>query len=130
MKSIGLFTLGLLIAAGMSVAPAVHAADPAKPPAENKEADKAAEAAGKAVPFQGKVSAVDAAARTFTLNGKTTARVFRVNDSTQILLNNQQSEFKAITVGEMVRGQAFKRADGWEAKKVMLGPKEEAVPKK
>ncbi len=84
--------------------------------------------AAKAVPFQGKVAAVDLGARTFTLSGKTRDkdRVFRVTGETPILQNNQPVEFAAIAVGELVRGQAFKRSDGWEAKKVMVGPKPEA----
>jgi hypothetical protein len=98
-----------------------------KAPLEARE-PAAAPAAAKAVPFQGKVAAVDLGARTFILSGKTRDkdRVFRVSGETPILQNNQSVEFAAIAVGELVRGQAFKRSDGWEAKKVMIGPKAEA----
>lgn len=97
-----------------------------------EKSEKAKEAPAKAIPFQGTVAAIDAAARTFTLSGKTKEkeRVFKVGDGTEIILDNQQSNFKAITVGELVRGQAYKRADGWDAKKVMIGPKEEGPAKR
>lgn len=122
--------LSLLLAGGGLSGISLQAADP-KPPVEAKEGDKAPEGT-KAVPYQGKVSAIDPALKTFTLNGKTKdkERVFRVLESTQILLNGQASEFKALAVGQLVRGQAYKRSEGWEAKKVMIGPKEEAAPAK
>lgn len=137
MKIINLLALGLLFGGGLVQSPALYAADP-KPAAEVKEGEKAKEgekpieAESRAVPFQGKVSAADPVARTFTISGKTKEkdRVFKVMDNTQILLNNQQSDFKSIAVGELVRGQAYKRAGGWDAKKVMLGPKDEAPAKK
>lgn len=141
MKLIKLLVLGLLFGGGLLSTQTVEAADP-KPQSEAKEekgAEKAAEksekpseANGKAVPFQGTVSSVDPVARTFTISGKTRDkdRVFKVAEGVQILQGNEQSSFKAIAVGELVRGQAYKRSDGWEAKKVMIGPKEEAPVKR
>ena len=121
------FGFGLLlgVAAILMEPMAIRAAEE-KSNAEQREQRTEATAA-KAVPFQGKVAAVDVSARTFTLGGKTRDRdrVFRVLGETPIIQNNQTVEFSAIVVGELVRGQAFKRSDGWEAKKVMIGPKTE-----
>jgi hypothetical protein len=135
MKSIGFRALVLSMGVSILATPLMQAADglrpgleAQKPAAELREGDKPAAGSGKPVPFQGKVIAVDAASHTFTTGGRKSSRVFRVTDATQILSSNQQSEFGAIAVGELVRGQAYKRGDGWEAKKVMIGPKEEAAP--
>ncbi len=130
MNMIKLLALGVLLGSGGLTIPnqKLQAAEPkAAADAKEKDADKGADSASKAVPFQGKVSAVDAAARTFTLNGKTKdkERTFKVPENAQILQNNQPVEFKAIIVGELLRGQAYKKSEGWEAKKVMIGPKED-----
>jgi len=140
MKLNKILALGLFVGGGFlssSMSPNLLALEP-KSPLEAKvgesgdKSDKTKEAPAKAIPFQGTVAAIDSAARTFTLSGKTKdkERVFKVMDGTEIMLDNQQSNFKAITVGELVRGQAYKRADGWDAKKVMIGPKEEGPAKR
>jgi hypothetical protein len=132
MKTIKILALGLLLGGGIVCSPTAYSAEPKTPgeikEVDKKEGDKTAEPESKPIPFQGKVSSVDAPSRTFTINGKTKERdrVFKVLDNTQILINNQQADFRSIEVGEIVRGQAYKRTNGWDAKKVMVGPKEEA----
>jgi hypothetical protein len=116
---------GLLLGVALwTLQPQAGFAVEGKPATELRE-EKPAEPSAKAIPFQGKVVAVDLGTRTFTLGGKTRDkdRAFRVSETTPILQNNQAVEFSAIVLGELVRGQAFKRSDGWEAKKVMIGPK-------
>lgn len=125
--------LGLLLGSGWICMPSSMAADP-QSSSEKREAssEKPSARAEKAIPFQGTVSAVNAEARTFTLSAKTkdSGRLFRILENTQILQNDEQASFEAITVGEMVRGQAFKKAEGWEAKKVMIGPKSDTAAAK
>ena len=81
--------------------------------------------ASQAIPFQGTVATVDEATRTFTLSSKTTgkSRQFKVAEGVQILQDNQPVSFGSITVGGLVRGQAYKQGEGWDAKKVMIGSK-------
>lgn len=89
--------------------------------------EKGAEKPGtatRAIPFTGNVVAVDPMTHTFTLNGKAKERMFKVNDQTEILIDNKPVHFNSIAVGSIVRGQAVKHEDGWEAKKVSIGPKE------
>lgn len=124
MKKIGLLGMGVL-AAWMLGSGGVHAVE-TKAGEKEKTSEKQAAPAARAIPFQGTVSAVDPVARTFTLNGKAKERLFKVNDQTEILVDNKQSHFNSIAVGSVVRGQALKHEDGWEAKKVTVGPKEAA----
>ncbi|NBV87409.1 MAG: hypothetical protein EBS01_14360 [Verrucomicrobia bacterium] len=125
MKRLGLFGIGLLVL-GMQTAPPALAADP-KTAEKDKMSDKTAAVVPKAIPFQGNVVATDSVAHTFTLNGKEKGRVFKVTDQTEILLDNKPSSFGAITVGSVVRGNALKHEDGWETKRVTIGPKEPAA---
>ena len=123
MKKIGVLGLGVL-AAWILGSGGVHAAETKAD--KEKPADKQAVTAARAIPFQGSVVAVDPVARTFTLNGKAKERMFKVSDQTEIMADNKQAHFNSIAVGSVVRGQALKHEDGWEAKKVTVGPKEAA----
>ena len=122
MKRLGLFGIGLL-AVGMHTAPSIFAADP-KAGEKDKMTEKTAAVMPKAIPFQGNVVATDSVAHTFTLNGKEKGRVFKVTDQTEILIDNKPTSFGALTVGSVVRGNALKHEDGWETKRVSIGPKE------
>ena len=126
MKRLGLFGVGLFVV-GMQMAPALFAADQ-KTDEKAKMSEKTAAVLPRAIPFQGNVVATDSVARTFTLNGKAKERVFKVNDQTEILIDNKQTQFGAITVGSIVRGTALKQEDAWETKRVSIGPKEPAAP--
>ena len=62
------------------------------------------------------------------LKRKIKERVFKVNDQTEILIDNKQAQFGAIAVGSIVRGTALKQEDAWETKRVSIGAKEPAAP--
>jgi hypothetical protein len=126
MKRLGLLSIGLLVM-GLQTAPGLFAAD-TKAGEKEKMTDKTAAVTPRAIPLQGNVVAVDPAAHTFTLNGKLKERVFKVSDQTEIMVDNKQAQFGSITVGSMVRGNALKHEDGWETKRVSIGPKEPAAP--
>ncbi|NBV33568.1 MAG: hypothetical protein EBR81_07225 [Proteobacteria bacterium] len=121
-----MFGVGLLVV-GMQMAPALFAADQ-KTEEKGKMGDKTAAVMARAIPFQGNVVATDSVARTFTLNGKIKERVFKVNDQTEILIDNKQAQFGAIAVGSIVRGTALKQEDAWETKRVSIGAKEPSAP--
>jgi len=130
MKRIGLIGLGVLVA-GMQLSGGAFAAETKSVETKSAEtkpgekiSDKGSSLFSRTIPFQGNVVAVDPVAKTFTLNGKAKERVFKVNEHTEILLDNKQVQFNSIAVGSSVRGNALKHEDGWEAKKVSVGPKE------
>jgi hypothetical protein len=82
-----------------------------------------AETGSKPIPYVGKVSAVDATAKTLTLKGKDKDRVLNITDSTKITKDGAPADLSAVTAGEEVRGQATKNGDKWDATSVMIGPK-------
>ena len=83
----------------------------------------AADASAKPVPYRGKVSSVDATAKTFTIKGKERDRVFSITDHTKITREGAAADLAAVAAGEEVRGQATKSGDNWEAVSVMIGAK-------
>ena len=81
----------------------------------------------RAVPFHGKISAVDQTARTFSIAGKDKARVFTIGEATVITKDGNPATIADLVADEDVRGSYWKRADGsLETKTVKLGPKTEA----
>jgi hypothetical protein len=83
-------------------------------------------AAARAVPFHGMISAVDQNAKTFTIAGKATSRVFKVTDKTTITKDGTVATLSDIAEKEEVRGSYWKNEDGsLEAKIVKLGAKTE-----
>jgi hypothetical protein len=117
------------IALTLGVCPLIHAA-PSKTNGKEKNGDKTDEPAARPVPFHGKVISVDNATKTFTLNGKGRERLFRTNEQTEFWKDGKQTDFRAITAGENVRGSAVKNDAEWEVKKVTIGAKEEPEPEK
>lgn len=92
------------------------------PAAAAKDATK--EAAGKPLPFTGKATAVDAAAKTFSLNGsKGKDRVFAVDEATKITKDAKPATLADLTVGEEVTGSYFKAGEVQTAKSVKIGGK-------
>ena len=78
----------------------------------------------KRIPFRGKISAVDKAAKTFTLEGKEKARVFLVTKETRLKRDGQDAKLDDLKVGEPVGGQYRVGATGAkEALLVNIGPK-------
>lgn len=75
------------------------------------------------IPYHGKISAVDAKAKTFTIAGKEKSRVFKITATTAIWKTGVAATMKDVVVNEDVRGSYWKAADGsLEAKSVKLGP--------
>lgn len=97
------------------------AQEAAVPPAEAPQVRTVA----MAIPYRGSIAAVDAAAKTFTLKGKS-IRVFAITSSTKLLKESNPGAWEDVKVGEYVRGNAVKKAEGqYEAMSVKLGPKPE-----
>ena len=72
------------------------------------------------------ISAVDQNAKTFTIAGKKTSRVFKVTDKTTITKGGNTAGMQDITENEEASGSYYKDADGsLEAKMVKLGPMSE-----
>jgi hypothetical protein len=99
--------------------PAASKKEP-KPEASNASAP-AATKASRPIPFHGMISAVDQSAKTFTIAGKTSTRVFKITDKTAISKSGAAATMKDITANEEVSGSYWKQADGLEAKTVKLG---------
>ena len=86
-----------------------------------------AEKAPRAIPFRGTISAVDQSAKTFTIAGKTTTRVFKVSEKTTVTKNGAAATMADIAADEAVTGSYWKQADGTlEAKSVKIGGKTDA----
>ena len=74
----------------------------------------------RAIPYHGKIAAVDAEAKTFTV-GK---RTFKLMEETKMTKAGADATMSDITVGEAVSGSYWKKEDGsLEAKTVKLGAK-------
>ena len=79
--------------------------------------------ANRSVPFRGKITSVDAKAKTFTIAGKATNRVVKITDQTTITKQGVAATMKDIAADEEVRGSYWKKEDGsLEARSVRLGP--------
>ncbi len=79
----------------------------------------------RAIPLRGTATAVDASAKTFTIAGKTSTRVFKVIDETKITKAGAEAKFTELTEGEYVTGSYWKREDGsLELKSLKIGGKE------
>ncbi len=99
-------------------------------PAASMAASPAAKAP-RAVPFHGKISAVDKTAKTFSIAGKEKTRVFKIMEATVITKDGNPATMADVVENEDVRGSYWKREDGsLEAKSVKLGQKTEAEMKK
>ena len=84
----------------------------------------------RGVPYHGKISAVDQAAKTFSIPGVEKTRVFTITDITVITKDGIPGTIADVVVDEDVRGSYWKRADGsLEAKSVKLGQKTDAESK-
>ncbi|MBI5774220.1 MAG: copper-binding protein [Verrucomicrobia bacterium] len=63
------------------------------------------------LPFNGKITAMDAAAKTITLSGKE-ARVVQITSSTKITKDGKPATLDDIKAGDQVGGAFRKNADG------------------
>ncbi len=83
--------------------------------------------APSSIPFRGKATAIDKSAKTFTIKGVLTSRVFKVTDKTVITKMDAPAKFADLTENEEVTGSYWKQADGsHEARSLKIGGKTEA----
>lgn len=81
----------------------------------------------RAIPFRGKIAAVDQKAKTFAIAGKEKSRVFKITNRTMLTKAGTAATMKDLVVNEEVRGSYWKITDGsFEAKTVKLGPMTDA----
>ena len=81
----------------------------------------------RAIPLHGTASAVDKSAKTFTIAGKTSSRVFKATDTTTITKNGAAATFGDLTDNEYVSGSYWKKEDGTlELKSLKIGGKTDA----
>jgi hypothetical protein len=72
------------------------------------------------------ISAVDQSAKTFTIAGKETSRVFKITEKTTVTKDGNPATMSDIAEKDEVRGSYWKNADGsLEARTVKLGAKTE-----
>lgn len=117
-----------LTALTLSAAPGLMAKGKQSPAPEAAASAPPAETAKppRAIPFHGKVASVDTRAKTFTITGKTSSRVFKITKTTEIMKGGGSATMAEIMADEEVRGSYWKKSDGsLEAKKVTIGPKSE-----
>ena len=116
----------LAVFAPLSVSAKGKKSEASPAPSASPSASASATASTRALPFHGMISAVDQSAKTFTIAGKETSRVFKVTDKTTVTKDGNPATMSDIAEKEEVRGSYWKGEDGsLEAKTVKLGAKTE-----
>lgn len=119
-----------LVAAAIAIAPSQAFGQEAKKGKGKKEATEETEKAPKkqgAIPFRGKVNAVDKTAKTVTVG----ERVFQVTPDTKLMKAGKPAKLDDAVVGEEVGGNYRKADDGkLVAQMIRFGPKPDADAKK
>jgi hypothetical protein len=111
---------GLLIAAVAFAPVASRAQDKKTNNASGSKVEEKPARSQRAVPFRGKITAIDKGAMTLTI-GK---RIFHITSETKITKDDQPATLADGVVGEAVTGNYLKGADGkLSAKTVHLDPK-------
>lgn len=119
-KTFGKLTLIALFAAAVAGLP-LRAG-----PAASNGSDPAPKT--RAIPFRGKIGAVDKTAKTITLDEKT-KRVFEITSDTKLTKDGKPATFDAAVVGDYITGQYIKGdGDKLIAKSIKFGMK--PTPKK
>ncbi|MBV9658296.1 MAG: hypothetical protein JO295_09320 [Verrucomicrobia bacterium] len=126
------FTKILVASALLSLPLALQAQTPT-PAAASPRPAASPEKTQRNPPFRGTITSADAAAQTFTIQGKVKTRVFKVTSETKLLKRaGGAATFADLKAGEYVTGSAKKLGEGqFEAESVKVGPKEpkpEATP--
>src|SRR5687768_6136884 len=106
MKKISLFAMTLALAFALGTPMSMQAAEETTEAAKTEVSD-----ASKPMPFHGKISAVDAAAKTFTIQGKESSRVFTITDTTKLAKAGAPATWADLIAGEAVRGRALKKSE-------------------
>lgn len=82
--------------------------------------------AERAIPFKGTATAVDQSAKTFTIAGKETSRVFKVTDKSTVTKAGAASSMAELMENDAVTGSYWKQEDGTlEVKSLKIGGKTE-----
>lgn len=133
MKSRSFIITGALVAAIAMCTPMAAFAQGAKKNTDAAASASPAESASsttatstdkpaRPIPFHGVASAVDQNAKTFTIAGKTSSRVFKATDQTTVTKGGASASFSDLTADEKVSGSYFKQADGTlELKSLKIG---------
>lgn len=96
-------------------------------PAASAAAASPAAMSSRPLPFYGTISSVDQSAKTFTITGKETSRVFKITDRSVITKEGNPATMTEIAANDAVRGSYWKQADGTlEIKTAKLGEKTDA----
>lgn len=91
-------------------------------PTATKGDSPAKTTSARAIPFHGTASAIDQSAKTFTIAGKKTSRVFKATDQTTVTKDGNTATFADLTDNERVSGSYWKRDDGTlELKSLKIG---------
>ena len=81
----------------------------------------------RAIPFRGTATAVDQSAKTFTIAGKSSSRVFKATDTTKITKAGEPATFADLPDNEPVTGSYRKTEDGTlELNSLKIGGKTDA----
>jgi len=82
--------------------------------ADNKPAETPAkpEKKARAVPFRGKIGAVDKVAKTVTLESKEKPRTFQITSETKIRKDKKPATLDDVAVGDSVGGSYRENAEG------------------
>ncbi|MFL6526907.1 MAG: hypothetical protein ACJ8LI_11335 [Chthoniobacterales bacterium] len=130
MKSKSFIITGAVVAAIAMCGPvtafaASKKASPSPAPSPAASASPAASPSAKAprsIPFHGKVGKVDTSAKTFTIEGKTNSRTFKVTDKTTVTNNGAAASAADIKEGANISGSYWKQSDGsLECRSVKIG---------
>jgi hypothetical protein len=107
-----------------SASPTAAAKSSTKTETTTKATTAASDKPARAIPLRGTATSVDTSAKTFTIAGKTSTRVFKVIDETKITKAGAEAKFADLTEGEYVTGSYWKRDDGTlELKSLKIGGK-------
>jgi hypothetical protein len=112
--------------ASSSPSPAVKAS-PSTTAAASESSSTTAAKPSRPIPFRGTASAVDQSAKTFTIAGKSSSRVFKATDSTKITKAGEAATFADLPENEPVTGSYRKMEDGTlELNSLKIGGKTDA----
>ncbi len=103
----------------------IHAQDEMPVPAESSPSTKAAKTP-KAIPFHGTVSAVDAAAGTFSISNKdgSKTRIYTLSQTAKLTKEDKDITLADVKTGDNVRGSGLKVDENkTEVNSAKFGPK-------
>lgn len=119
-KFIQTLTIGLFAAFALSTVLPVTAADEKKPAASATTPEKPKR---NGMPFNGKLSAIDTAAKTISIAGKEKTRTFQLTDKTKIMKAGKAATLADAKVGDEVGGFAREEEGKQVVVSLRVGPK-------